>query len=492
SASPAGVGTVNLSWVDNATNETQYLVERSLNGGGFGQIGALSANARSFQDSDAPSASSASYRVRARNGAGFSDYSNVAAVQVPGAPPPRDLAVSILSATEARLTWTDVTTGETGFEVEASAFGAFVPAAVTGPDATEVTLSGLQPDTLYQFRVRAAGAPQGDSTFVTVSGRTFPGSPEACVEDATTFCLNEGRFRVQVSWRDFEDRTGPGSRVPIPATDSGVFWFFGADNWEMLVKVLDGCAITNHFWVFAAATTNVEFTLVVTDTVTGATSVHRNELGESAPAIVDTEALPVCSAGASAPPSETSQSEVSQSEVSQSEVSQPEAFEFEMPQSEVSQSETSQSEAPRVRVVSTSDPSIQLSGSAPQLDELLKMDCTESETATCLNQERFQVRGSWRDFGDNTGEARVVDLPVVSDESGLLWFFSPDNWEVLIKVLNGCPITNHYWVFAAATTNVEYRIEVTDTTTDDVVVYTNALGNVASAITDTEAFATCP
>ena len=74
----------------------------------------------------------------------------------------------------------------------------------------------------------------------------------------------------------------------------------------------------------------------------------------------------------------------------------------------------------------------------------------------------------------------------------MFWFFNADNWEMLIKVLNGCSITNHFWVFAAATTNVEYTLQVTDTDTGVVKQYFNPLGVSAAAITDTGAFATCP
>jgi hypothetical protein len=43
-----------------------------------------------------------------------------------------------------------------------------------------------------------------------------------------------------------------------------------ANNLEMLIKVLDACAFNNRYWVFFSAGTNVEFTLTVTDTRSGA------------------------------------------------------------------------------------------------------------------------------------------------------------------------------------------------------------------------------
>ncbi len=116
---------------------------------------------------------------------------------------------------------------------------------------------------------------------------------EPCEPGPGTLCLNGGRFRVEVEWQDFVGGTGSGRVVPFGADDSGLFWFFAADNWELLVKVLDGCGFNDRFWVFAAATTNVGYTLSVTDTWTGAVREYTNPLGVAAPAVTDTGAF-VC------------------------------------------------------------------------------------------------------------------------------------------------------------------------------------------------------
>jgi hypothetical protein len=99
---------------------------------------------------------------------------------------------------------------------------------------------------------------------------------------------------VEVAWRDFDGNAGQGHVVPGAAADSGLFWFFGPQNWELLVKVLDGCAVNGHVWVFAAATTTVEHTLVVTDTLTGASARYDNPAGRPAPAVTDTLAFAAC------------------------------------------------------------------------------------------------------------------------------------------------------------------------------------------------------
>lgn len=80
----------------------------------------------------------------------------------------------------------------------------------------------------------------------------------------------------------------------VASEDSGLFWFFAEDNWEMLVKVIDGCSFNGHFWVFSSATTNVEYTLRIGDTEGGITREYFNALGVNSPAITDTEAFATC------------------------------------------------------------------------------------------------------------------------------------------------------------------------------------------------------
>lgn len=118
---------------------------------------------------------------------------------------------------------------------------------------------------------------------------------EECVADFRTLCLQDGRFEVTVDFVDPAGQPGIGRLVyEVDSDDSGLFWFFDADNWEMLVKVIDGCGFNNHYWVFAAATTNVEFTLTVTDRTTGDRYMHFNPAGTLASPLGDIEALPTC------------------------------------------------------------------------------------------------------------------------------------------------------------------------------------------------------
>ena len=79
--------------------------------------------------------------------------------------------------------------------------------------------------------------------------------------------LNNDRFEVRAEW---ETTTTSGLGTPVAITgDTGYFWFFNAENVEAVVKVLNGCAINNRYWVFAGGLTDVAVRLTVKDKVHG-------------------------------------------------------------------------------------------------------------------------------------------------------------------------------------------------------------------------------
>jgi hypothetical protein len=75
---------INLTWNDNASNETAYLIERSnSSGSGYVQIAAVGANVASYSSTGLKSNKTYYYRVRASNGSGNSGYSNTASAKTP-------------------------------------------------------------------------------------------------------------------------------------------------------------------------------------------------------------------------------------------------------------------------------------------------------------------------------------------------------------------------------------------------------------------------
>jgi hypothetical protein len=170
--------------------------------------------------------------------------------------------------------------------------GAFEDVGAVPAGSTAPSLQGLNPETGYVFRVRAARSGllsdySNEAAAVTLA------VPGPCVADARTLCLG-GRFRVRAAWTARDGRAGEASAMPVGANDSGLFWFFSPDNLELLVKVLDGCADNGHYWVFTGPATNSQYVLTVTDARTGRVRVYFNPLNVSPRAVTDTEAFDGC------------------------------------------------------------------------------------------------------------------------------------------------------------------------------------------------------
>ncbi|HVS66748.1 MAG TPA: vanadium-dependent haloperoxidase [Thermoanaerobaculia bacterium] len=111
-----------------------------------------------------------------------------------------------------------------------------------------------------------------------------------CSADDETLCLQGNRFSVRVDWRSSSTVAGVGRAVPR-TPESGEFTFFGEDNVELIVKVLDACDVNGNYWVFAAAATDIEYVIKVTDHVAESTRTYFNPLFTPGRATRDVEAF---------------------------------------------------------------------------------------------------------------------------------------------------------------------------------------------------------
>jgi hypothetical protein len=211
---------------------------------------------------------------------------------------PTGLAASAASTTVVDLTWVDNSTNETEFRVEVKALGGvFLDIGSVPANEESAEIEALAPATHYTFRVRARNA-AGNSAYSNEVTVTTNGSTAACVANDTTLCLANNRFKVQVTWETQSLGQGAGHVVPGAANNSGLFWFFSPDNWELLIKTVNGCSAppngNNKFWVFFSATTNVEYVVTVIDTQTGAAKQYYNADGQAAVSVNDTSAFATC------------------------------------------------------------------------------------------------------------------------------------------------------------------------------------------------------
>jgi hypothetical protein len=159
---------VNLTWTDNATNETGFIVQRSTDGVIFTQIGTAPARNNtgsvSFVDSSIQPGTTYTYRVAATSAVGQSAYSNTAQVVVPAMPaaPSNFTAVRGPNGNgnnrSVILTWTDNSTNETGFTIQRATNAQFTQGLNTvnvAANTTTLTQTGLSRNTAYYYRIRA-------------------------------------------------------------------------------------------------------------------------------------------------------------------------------------------------------------------------------------------------------------------------------------------------------------------------------------------------
>jgi len=154
----------------------------------------------------------------------------------------------------------------------------------------------------------------------------------------------------------------------------------------------------------------------------------------------------------------------------------------------------------RAGFVSSDGGSTWVSATSPQVDPhfhafgirvdpiLAQTNCVPTTTAMCLQGSRFQVQATFQEPGAPRGQAETVQL---TDDSGYLWFFTASNIEAVVKVLDGCALNQHFWVFAGGLTNVKATITVTDTQTGRMKTYTNPQQQPFQPIQDTGALP-CP
>ena len=339
--------------------------------------------------------------------------------------PPADLSVVKLGRNRVRLVWKDVTDGEAGFSVQRMDPGSrgfewegSVPANTTHYDTT-LEGSGRTGFRVWSWRPGTTGTVFSwmVETSVVVGG--------LCEPDDTHLCLQDGRFRVSVRWRNHHappgaPETGVGRVFPAGSEtdDSGFFWFFSPKNLELAVKMLDGSPLNEHFWLFHGGLSDLEYWIDVEETVDagpGPTRTYHSPPGRVCGGI-DKTAFPAGSFaaldGAIGIPDEPT-----------------------LPSS-------------------TTEPG----GS-----------CVPDSETLCLLDGRIAVRASWSDDrGSGVGHAAPHN-----EVTGFFWFFRPGNVELIVKAIDGRPVNGKLWIFYGALSDLGYTLEVTDLVKGETRTYEN-------------------
>ncbi|SKB73869.1 fibronectin type III domain-containing protein [Dyadobacter psychrophilus] len=164
---------INISWEDNALNESGFQLERSLNGTVFTKIADLGANIKTYQNTGLNPATEYYYRVRAVNATGASAYSNVGSATTDNIPVP-DMPVNFSAVPIApdivQLRWAAVSANTREVIIERSK-GVTMQFAQIGKVAANV-LQFQDTDSLaktdYYYRIKAVNA-GGSSPYSLIS-----------------------------------------------------------------------------------------------------------------------------------------------------------------------------------------------------------------------------------------------------------------------------------------------------------------------------------
>jgi hypothetical protein len=181
SASAVSATQVNLGWTDNASNETNYLLQRSSDGGAtWTNLATLGANSTTYSDTSVNASSTYVYRVGAYNATTTSAYSNTATAMTPAVAQvpatPIHVATNADSSTQITIEWADVA-NETGYRAQRSSDGVnWTTVGTVGANVTSFANTGLAPSTIYNYRVVAfnSAGESAPSRFVQAQTQAAP------------------------------------------------------------------------------------------------------------------------------------------------------------------------------------------------------------------------------------------------------------------------------------------------------------------------------
>jgi M6 family metalloprotease-like protein len=132
----------------------------------------------------------------------FVDHLFIRADNMPVTAPadPSDLAAVVVAYNQVNLIWTDNADDETGYELERSeGGGSYSLIATLGEDVVAYTDNDINPDTLYQYRVRAMKGTTG-SGYDTSNSFTTPGLPLGSINLSANGFKVKGKHQVDLTW----------------------------------------------------------------------------------------------------------------------------------------------------------------------------------------------------------------------------------------------------------------------------------------------------
>ncbi|HXC53553.1 MAG TPA: trypsin-like serine protease [Candidatus Limnocylindrales bacterium] len=156
-----GPGLRTLTWIDDSKNETGFELQRRPGTdplAAFTRRATIKADKQLYLES-IPDDQVFTYRIRAFNGFGSSEWSNICVVNLPRMHRPTRLHATALTPDAVTLKWRDNSNGESAMELQRRKFGSLAWKAikVLPSDTKGYVDTGITEGQTYQYRVRARG-----------------------------------------------------------------------------------------------------------------------------------------------------------------------------------------------------------------------------------------------------------------------------------------------------------------------------------------------
>ncbi|MGD8869034.1 MAG: fibronectin type III domain-containing protein, partial [Gemmatimonadales bacterium] len=198
---------IDLTWVDNSSDETGFRIERKTEpDGSFALIATVGADVTKYYSTGLEPGITYTYRLRAFNGVGESPNSNEATATTELAVPPAapsDLAATALSQTWIQLTWTDNSDDEMGFRIDRKTEpdGSFALIATVGGNVTSRYDTNLEVGATYTYRVRAFNAIGESDNSNEATATTDPEPAPPAAPSGLAAATADDR-RIDLTWID--------------------------------------------------------------------------------------------------------------------------------------------------------------------------------------------------------------------------------------------------------------------------------------------------